>query len=346
VVEGKPLFEVQLSTMEPAGGTTSERAMTEVQRDGTGGSRPRILFVASAGGHLAELDRLARRWSPGASSVWLTFDTEQSRSLVHGRNHVFVPYVAPRDLRGTIRSFFLVRRLLKREQFDEVVSTGSAVAVGAFAAARLRSVPTTYVESVARFAGPSMTGRLVHSLRLARTLLTQHASWAAGPWTPVAGVLSEYERRPSGRASSSRPLKVVVTLGTIRPYRFDALVDAVLATGLANEDTVWQLGATDRRGLPGHVVAELSRNDLLDAVADADVVICHAGVGTILDLLERGVHPVVVPRRQARAEHVDDHQYEIAEYLADHGVVTVVDAERLTAMHLREAAAVETSRRA
>jgi UDP-N-acetylglucosamine transferase subunit ALG13 len=75
----------------------------------------------------------------------------------------------------------------------------------------------------------------------------------------------------------------------------------------------------------------------------ADVVVTHAGVGTLLQLLEWGVHPVVVIRRAARGEHVDDHQEQIGQLLREAGLAIVVEAPELSAAHLRQAAAMRNT---
>jgi UDP-N-acetylglucosamine transferase subunit ALG13 len=191
---------------------------------------------------------------------------------------------------------------------------------------------------VARLDGPSLTGRLVAGLRLGSTY-TQHRSWAGGRWQPHPSVLSGFEAVASvGGESAGRRPRLFVTLGTIRPYRFDALVDAVLASGLANEETVWQLGATVRDDLPGRVVAGMSAEEFRSCSLDADVVVTHAGVGTAITLLEAGVYPVVVPRRAVRHEHVDDHQLQIADLLAERGLAAVHEVEALTRLSLMRAA--------
>ncbi|MFE7416415.1 glycosyltransferase [Rhodococcus sp. NPDC057529] len=122
-----------------------------------------------------------------------------------------------------------------------------------------------------------------------------------------------------------------VTLGTIKPYRFDSLVDAILESGLANDSTVWQLGCTARTNLPGRVFAEMSSAEFDAAARDAGVVVTHSGVGTILRLLEMGIHPVVVPRIQSRAEHVDDHQLQIASVIRQRDIGAVASPSEITA---------------
>lgn len=294
----------------------------------------KLLLVASTGGHLAQLVKFSRFWNLSDDSLWVTFDSPQSRSLLAGRRVQFVEYVPPRGVREALTAARKVDRIVANERFDWAVSTGAALALGILPAVKRRGLPSTYIESVSRVAGPSLTGRLL-SLSRIPDLRCQH-SWAEGRWKPFPSVLSHFEPVPTQREISSQP-KVFITLGTIRPYRFDALVDSVLASGLATERTVWQLGETRRDGLPGSVHEQMSAADFKAAALQADVVVTHAGVGTILELLEWGIHPVVVRRISARKEHVDDHQKQIASLVQELGVATVVDALELTNGHLEEA---------
>jgi UDP-N-acetylglucosamine--N-acetylmuramyl-(pentapeptide) pyrophosphoryl-undecaprenol N-acetylglucosamine transferase len=302
----------------------------------------KVLFVTSTGGHLTELHHLAPAMNAGRDSVWLTFDTEQSRSLLHDTTVRFIPYIGPRGYRATARAVRLIRDIIRADEPVAVVSTGAGVAISAFVAARLRGIPCHYIESVSRVEGPSMTGRLVAALRLARPY-TQHAVWADRRWSAYPSVLSAYEAlaptpAPALEQSRGERPQLFVTLGTIRPYRFDALVDAVVATGLADERTVWQLGSTTREDLPGRVVTSMTDEDFRSSCRDAEVVITHAGVGTVMTLLEMGIYPVVVPRRAARGEHVDDHQTQIAALLATESLAEVREADDLPTASVRRVA--------
>jgi UDP-N-acetylglucosamine transferase subunit ALG13 len=302
----------------------------------------KLLLVASTGGHLTELVRLAPGLGASRDSVWVTFDSGQSRSVLAGARTVFVPYVRPRDYRGVMRTAAIIRRILRREEFAGVVSTGSAVALAALPLAALKGIPSVYIESVSRVNGPSLSGRVLAATRMV-DVRTQHPSWANKPWRTHPSVFSSFQS--TTRAAPERP-SLFVTLGTIQGYRFDALVDAVLATGLADERTVWQLGYTDgRTDLPGTVFGHMRPADFHAAAENADVVITHAGIGNLLSFLDSGIYPVLVTRRKARKEHVDDHQLQIAELASLLGVVEAVDAPDLTADVIRAAAARAVQRR-
>jgi UDP-N-acetylglucosamine--N-acetylmuramyl-(pentapeptide) pyrophosphoryl-undecaprenol N-acetylglucosamine transferase len=301
--------------------------------------RERILFVASAGGHIAELRRLAERIPSADESLWVSFDGDQARSVLADVPSLSVAYIAPRDGLAVLLAVRSFLPLLRGGQYDRVISTGAAVAVSAFIAARLARVPATYIESVARVDGPSLTGRIVQTLRLAE-LRMQHPNWNRRGWHPWPNVLAQYPRLPEiGPAPAGGLYKVFVTIGTIHPYRFDSVVDAVLRSGLANEHTVWQLGCTTRDDLPGTVLEQMTFEEFQKQAQLADVVVTHAGVGSLFALLDLGIHPVVVPRRRRRNEHVDDHQEQIAEHLRDLGVAHVVEAPGLVAEDLLVAVA-------
>lgn len=295
----------------------------------------RVVLVASTGGHLAQLHRLSQTMNVADDSPWVTFESKQSTSLLRDAPVTFVPYIRPRGYRASALAFGRIYRTIRDANAEAVVSTGSAVAGPAFVAACMLGVPCHYIESVSRIEGPSLTGRLVAALHLAQ-LRTQNWRWADTRWTPYPSVISAFQADPVQDATAYPDrLKLFVTLGTLRPYRFDALVDAVLATGLAGDETVWQLGMTTRGDLPGLTFGSVTVEEFKEYSLSADVVITHAGVGSVITLLEAGVYPIVVPRRRARREHVDDHQTQIAAMLARDGLADVYEAEEIDAAALR-----------
>lgn len=304
------------------------------------------LLIASTGGHLAQLVRWTQTIGAADDSLWVTFSSPQSESLLAGRRVLHVPYVAPRDYWGATKAFSRVMKEIdwRQERFSSAVSTGAAVALSGLAAARLHRVPCFYFESISRVNGPSLTGRIL-SLDPGIHTFCQYQSWSTGRWKYRPSLFEAYTSIP--KAPIVHP-KLFVTLGTIHPYRFDALIDAIIETGMANAKTIWQLGCTERDDLPGRVSAQMSAPEFDACARQADVVITHSGVGTIMHLLEMGIHPVVVPRRAERNEHVDDHQAQIAGLLAANKIATVTEAPDLTRSKILEASArfVETERTA
>jgi UDP-N-acetylglucosamine--N-acetylmuramyl-(pentapeptide) pyrophosphoryl-undecaprenol N-acetylglucosamine transferase len=298
------------------------------------------LLVASTGGHLKQLHRLHRRLVPeGHPVVWVTFRTAQSVSLLEGEDVFFVPFVGGRDPKGILKNLPAAARVLRERPVSRMVSTGSAIALPYFALARTRRIQSHYIESSARSQGPSATGRLISRLPGVH-LYTQYPAWAGGPWRFAGSVFDSFEAAPAGPPQTIR--RAVVSLGTFRGIGFERLVRRVIALLPADVEVLWQTGDTDVSDLGIAGRREIPDKELMDAMRDADVVIAHAGVGTALAALEVGKRPILVPRRLQHAEHVDDHQTQIAGELQRRGLALSVEADELQYRHLLEAARSRT----
>ena len=60
-------------------------------------------------------------------------------------------------------------------------------------------------------------------------------------------------------------------------------------------------------------------DEAMNYIRKSDLVISHAGIGTIILCKEKGVPLVIFPRRKKYGEHGTDHQVEIAKVLAERG---------------------------
>lgn len=115
---------------------------------------------------------------------------------------------------------------------------------------------------------------------------------------------------------------IFVTVGSADP--FDRLV--VAASALAQTHRV-----VVQRGNSGVCPVGVELHDFLayqrvaEFMAEAEYVICHAGVGSILTALLQGRKPIVVPRVAGFGEAVDNHQLAFARRLASEGLVTLVE---------------------
>jgi UDP-N-acetylglucosamine--N-acetylmuramyl-(pentapeptide) pyrophosphoryl-undecaprenol N-acetylglucosamine transferase len=292
------------------------------------------LLVAAAGGHLRQLHELRRRL-PGTDDVtWVTFDTAQSRSLLDGERVHYATYPQPRAIGANVRNTALARRVLREQPYDRVISTGSSIAVSFLPLAGARTIPSHYIESATRVQGPSLTGRILRRIPNVH-VYTQYASWAQPPWRYRGSIFDGY----GADERVDRPIRrALVTVGTAEGYGFRSLVEAALKVIPADVDVVWQTGSTDVDDLPidGHVAFPSDRFD--EMLAEVDVVITHAGTGSSLAALRAGAFPLLVPRRKARHEHIDDHQVQIADELDRRGLARRVEVDALSIDDLRFAA--------
>lgn len=119
---------------------------------------------------------------------------------------------------------------------------------------------------------------------------------------------------------------LLVTTGT-NEQPFDRLVRAA-ADLSQREDAFVQYGSSREPHGAGEWVEFLTFDELADRMRAARVVVCHAGVGSIMLARKCGHRPVVLPRRVHLGEAVDDHQLHMGRRLHDAGIVTLVEDER------------------
>ena len=116
---------------------------------------------------------------------------------------------------------------------------------------------------------------------------------------------------------------IFVTAGSLH-FPFDRLLRAVDALPGDEELIVQSLAGCPLSGRAQHV-RDLPYEKLVDDVCRARVVVCHAGVGSVLTSLAHNKRPVVVPRLQRYGEAVDDHQLSFGRRLSEAGLVTLVE---------------------
>jgi len=298
------------------------------------------LLVATTGGHLAQLKELADRL-PGLDRdrLWVTFKSRQGETLLAHEEHIFIPYIAERDIPGVGRGLGFARRLFRSRRITAVVSTGSAIALSFLPYAALKRVETHYIESAARVSRPSMTGRVLEKVPGIR-LYRQYPQAVRGAWRYGGSVFEGF--RPVA-ANDAKIRRVVVTVGMERPFR--RLIERALAVLPKGAEVLWQTGPTPVDDLPIEATPFVAAADLDRAMAEADVVIAHAGCGSAIAALGAGRMPILVAREPAHGEVVDLHQREIAAWLDEQGLALGRTPETLVPADIERAAASAVRRR-
>lgn len=113
---------------------------------------------------------------------------------------------------------------------------------------------------------------------------------------------------------------IFVTVGT-HHQPFERLLDAL--DGL-DEDLVVQYGPGRPPAGARRAEAYLPFDEMLACFGEAEKVITHAGVGSVICASREGHVPLVVPRRHHLGEHVDDHQAELTRALVRKGSVAAL----------------------
>ena len=108
-------------------------------------------------------------------------------------------------------------------------------------------------------------------------------------------------------------------------YGFDRLVKEMdEIAGRADEEVIMQIGETAYEPKNAKYFRFASKEEMDGLYDGARVVVCHAGVGSILTALEHGKPVIAIPRRKKYGECVDDHQLDIAREMEKEGRITVV----------------------
>ncbi|MEM7322209.1 MAG: glycosyltransferase [Actinomycetota bacterium] len=302
-------------------------------------------YIATIGGHISELIELADRIPGAGDEVWITSPSKQTEDLMAAKrrmgHHVeIVPFIGERDLLGVARAVPHARRIYREFDVRRVVSTGSAIALGYLPLAAANGIETHYIESSTRVTSCSMTGRL-----LARTPGVQ-CWWQFSDPPPrfraIGGVYDGFVATDA--PTTGRIDRVVVTVGTTdRDFR--RLIVRLTEILPPETEVLWQTGHSDVSGLDIDARRIVPEAELLNEISRADVVVSHAGAGSLAMALRLGRVPVFVPRRAVHGEQIDDHQVELADWAGRQGLAVTAEADELTYHDLLHAAGRRVSTR-
>ena len=129
---------------------------------------------------------------------------------------------------------------------------------------------------------------------------------------------------------------ILVTVGTTKiPFQrlLDEVADIIRSDKL-NDKFIVQFGEGKFPQLAGVLTKNyFSFQQMQNFLKQADVIICHAGLGTIIQALSFGKKPIVVPRQKRFGEHVNDHEVEMTQFLAKKklisGILNISDLKKV-----------------
>ncbi len=124
---------------------------------------------------------------------------------------------------------------------------------------------------------------------------------------------------------------IFVTIGSMMP--FDRMIRAVDEIAARTPDQAFFAQIGEGAYEPGHMAFArmLSRRDFAAKMAEADLVIAHAGMGSVISAMELRKPIVILPRLAAAGEVNTDHQTATARWLAAkpgiHVALTEIDLQ-------------------
>ena len=305
-----------------AGGTGGHVFPALAIADGVRKCGWRVVWVGSQHGIEAKLVPNA-----GYPITWIKFSGLRGKNLVH---FIMLPW-------RLVVALGACMSLIFRERPDVILGMGGYVSFpGALAALLLRRPLVLHEQNA--IAG--LVNRI--SAHWADKILLGYPGALKGlrdrvevTGNPVRSEILALNDPSSRYGSRSGPLRILIIGGSLGARVLNEVIPkAVSLLGADVKPMIrHQTGKTDcdmvkQAYAQAAVQAEVEAfiNNMADAYAGADLVICRSGALTVAELAAAGVASVLVPYPFA----VDDHQTANAHYLVDAGGALLIDQKQLT----------------
>ncbi|MBS7021472.1 MAG: GtrA family protein [Firmicutes bacterium] len=127
---------------------------------------------------------------------------------------------------------------------------------------------------------------------------------------------------------------IFVTLGT-QDKSFHRLLEKIekqIETGMIQDKVIVQAGNTKFQSKHMEILDFIPMDTFQQYIKDADYVITHGGVGSIVDALKENKKVIAVPRKKEYKEHTNDHQEQIIhEFASDKYIIGINSVDELDA---------------
>lgn len=126
---------------------------------------------------------------------------------------------------------------------------------------------------------------------------------------------------------------IFVTVGT-HEQAFNRLIEEIDKLKIAekiNEDVVIQTGFSTYTPIACSYKKFFDHDDMMELIKKSRITITHGGPSSFLAPLQFGKIPIVVPRRKEFHEHVNDHQLDFVNIVAERkkNIIVVQNIESL-----------------
>lgn len=125
---------------------------------------------------------------------------------------------------------------------------------------------------------------------------------------------------------------IFVTLGTQdKPFdRLLAKLDEMIEKGIIHDHLIVQAGSTKYESKHMKIIDYIDMDTFNSMIEQCDLMITHAGVGTIINGINQNKKILAVARRAEYGEHENDHQVEITTKFSEMGyIVGCLDVEEI-----------------
>lgn len=120
---------------------------------------------------------------------------------------------------------------------------------------------------------------------------------------------------------------ILVLLGTQNNsfHRLLEKIDELIEKEVINEKVLVQAGYTKYESKNMRIFDLIPQEELDRYQEQADLIITHGGVGSIISSIKKGKKVIAVPRLHEYQEHVNDHQKQIVESFDKKGYIIGID---------------------
>ena len=116
---------------------------------------------------------------------------------------------------------------------------------------------------------------------------------------------------------------ILVLLGT-QNNSFIRLLEEVeknIENGNIQDRVVVQAGFTKYKSEKMEIFDMVSQDRMNELIDEADLIITHGGVGSMMSAIRKGKKVIAVPRKKEYGEHVNNHQMEMISTFAKQGLI-------------------------
>ena len=125
---------------------------------------------------------------------------------------------------------------------------------------------------------------------------------------------------------------ILVLLGTQNNsfHRLLEEIEKLIDKNIIKEEVIVQAGYTKYESNKMKIFKLISKEKLEEYQDEANIIITHGGVGSIISSVEKGKKVIAVPRLHEYEEHVNNHQKEIVEMFDKKGyIIGIKDVKEL-----------------